>query len=257
MPLPRLSVPTAVAVEVLKGLIQDGEKILSDYVRGPYNPPIVLMHTLTLSSWSRAGEDRVNALFEGPVVPPGGLLTPEGTGLKLGTLRDLLFGIDLPRPTLLPPPQAIPQLTSGTHKAQRQLLPLDIERVGLHPKLLEHCKDHYAEADYDEAILNAFKFVETEVRARAAARPEDIGTSLMSLAFSPSNPRLRISAVSAEQEGCLTLFRGAISLFKNPHSHRFVGIDNQRRAFELLTFASLLLHLLDECKDASTSPTVP
>jgi uncharacterized protein (TIGR02391 family) len=122
----------------------------------------------------------------------------------------------------------------------------------LHKKLLERCRDHYAGADFDEAVLNALKLVETEVRARAAAGPEDLGTALMSLALNPKNPRLRISAVFAEQDGCHMLFRGAIALFKNPQSHRFVGIAYQQRAFELLTFASLLLHLLDGCEPVAT-----
>jgi hypothetical protein len=108
MELPRLSVPIAAAADVIKGSISDGEKLLSDYARGPHNPTIVLRHTRALSNWSRATEDRVNALFERPVVRANGLLTAEGSGLQLGILRDLLSHIDPPKPTIAAPQNSPP-----------------------------------------------------------------------------------------------------------------------------------------------------
>jgi len=81
----------------------------------------------------------------------------------------------------------------------------------------------------------------------------------MSKAMSPKKPLLQLSAIEGEQDGFHMLFRGAIGLVKNPHSHRFVGVNDQLRAFELLTFASLLMRLLDEAQtvDNSAAPVLP
>ena len=192
------------------------------------------------TTWSRDIVHKINALFSEDFVTATEFLTANGMRPKLDRLRGIIKTLEAQYP---PPPQ----------QPQPQSHPLDIERIGLHKKLLEHCREHYNNRHYDDAVLNAFKLVETEVRARIAAGPEDLGTALMSLAFNPKKPRLEISSISAEQDGCHFLFRAAIALFKNPQSHRFVKIDDQHRAFELLTFASLLLHLLDECKAVDSS----
>jgi hypothetical protein len=53
----------------------------------------------------------------------------------------------------------------------------------------------------------------------------------------------------AEQEGMATLFDGAISVYKNPQSHRNVPTDAVDAA-EIIVFASHLLRIVDRMKPA-------
>ncbi len=70
----------------------------------------------------------------------------------------------------------------------------------------------------------------------------------MNKAFNPATGKLIITtcAVGAEQEGIQSLFRGAISEFKNPSSHRTVDYDDRHIALQTITFAELLTGLLSK-----------
>jgi len=115
----------------------------------------------------------------------------------------------------------------------------------LYPEIAKRCRHHFQAANYDEAILNAFKVIESKVREAAKLQPTDIGVTLMTDAFNQKSPRLVYSDVTAEQEGAMALFRGGIGCFKNPHSHRFVDIKDPIQTFEMLCFASTLCRIVD------------
>jgi uncharacterized protein (TIGR02391 family) len=120
---------------------------------------------------------------------------------------------------------------------------------GIHPKVRARCGRNLALGQYDDAIFNALKALEEEIRFRISGTPEDIGVALVSKAMSPKNARLIFSGVIAEQEAYHSLYRGAIGVFKNPLSHRFLDITDELRANEILGFVSLLMKILDEAKD--------
>jgi uncharacterized protein (TIGR02391 family) len=88
--------------------------------------------------------------------------------------------------------------------------------------------------------------VEEEVRFRISADSTDIGVALITKAFRPTSPLIEVSSVPAEQESAYYLFRGAIGSFKNPLSHRSLGIFDPMKTFECLALASLLMRMLDE-----------
>jgi uncharacterized protein (TIGR02391 family) len=113
-------------------------------------------------------------------------------------------------------------------------------------ELLAVCVDAFNEADYEIAIFKAFRFVEEKVRETAHLEAKDIGTDLMNRAFSPTTGKLVIPmcAVPAEQEGIQSLFRGAISEFKNPSSHRTVNFNDRHITIQTIVFAELLLNIL-------------
>jgi uncharacterized protein (TIGR02391 family) len=123
-----------------------------------------------------------------------------------------------------------------------------IDLTRLHPKIIKRCQRAFEPALYDEAILNALKTVEDEIRTRISADPTDVGVELVTKAMGGNSPRLIVSSVKPEQEAAHLLFRGAIGLLKNPQSHRFVDVGDPVRAFEVLAFGSLLMRLLDEAE---------
>lgn len=116
----------------------------------------------------------------------------------------------------------------------------------LHPKIVQRCRIPFETGQYDDAIFNAMKVVEEEVRTRISADPTDIGVALISKAMNPKSPILPFSEVNAEQEAAHSLYRGAIGSFKNPLSHRFLDSSDPVKTFECLALASLLMRMLDE-----------
>ena len=96
--------------------------------------------------------------------------------------------------------------------------------------------------------FKAYRFVEEKVREKAQLEAKDIGLDLMNKAFKPSSGKLIVTtcAVPAEQEGVQSLFRGAISFFKNPSSHRTVDYKDRQIAIQVIAFAELLSDILSK-----------
>jgi uncharacterized protein (TIGR02391 family) len=126
---------------------------------------------------------------------------------------------------------------------QAHLLP----KASLHPALLAAGVDTlFILAKFDTAVFEAFKTLEIRVREAADASADDIGVDLMRKAFNHKDGKLRLgSKVNAEREALSHLMAGAIGLYKNPQSHRDVGIDDAAEAAEIVLFASHLLRTID------------
>lgn len=118
--------------------------------------------------------------------------------------------------------------------------------TALHPKIVRRCKSYFENGQYDDAILNAMKAIEVEVRIRIGADPTEYGVNLITTAMKKDPAQITFSAVAAEQDAHYNLFKGALGSLKNPHSHRFVGVTDPIRTFESLALASLLMRMLDE-----------
>jgi len=125
---------------------------------------------------------------------------------------------------------------------------LRLEEVLRNRGLLGVSLDSFNEGDYEIAIFKAFRFVEEQVRAKSGLNAGDIGVDLMTKAFNPAKGILVVPtcAVPAEQEGIMSLFRGAISEFKNPSSHRTVDYNNRIVAIQIIAFAEILLDILSK-----------
>jgi uncharacterized protein (TIGR02391 family) len=122
----------------------------------------------------------------------------------------------------------------------------------LHPKIVQRCRVPFESGQCDDAMLNALKTVEEEIRSRISAGLGDYRVNLVSKALSPKAPLLQFSSLDSEQEAAHALYRGAIGLLKNPLSHRFLDNNDPIRTFEALCFASLLLYRLDEAERTGT-----
>ena len=115
----------------------------------------------------------------------------------------------------------------------------------LHPKILDRCQDLFESGQYDEAIFNAMKVVEEEIRSKASARQSDIGFSLISKTMNPSSPIISFSSNEDEQKSAFFLYSGAIGSFKNPLSHRFLDTTDPIKTYECISMASMLIRMLE------------
>lgn len=116
----------------------------------------------------------------------------------------------------------------------------------LHPKILSVCRIPFESGQYDDAIFDAMKFIEDEIRTKISAQSSDFGGRLLDKAFLNESVMLIFSAHPGEQKAAEYLYYGALGYFRNPRGHRFLETLDPHETFETLAFASLLLHMLDE-----------
>ena len=132
----RLTVSHDRAVQLISSNIKQGREIISGFALGAHSPMLVLQHRLKVSQWSSAAEDRINSLFVSPVIGPGDLMTPDGSTIDLGRLKDLPAALQSPL-----------QLAPAANR------PLDVRTVALHRKALERSGDLFSSKRYDEAVF--------------------------------------------------------------------------------------------------------
>lgn len=127
---------------------------------------------------------------------------------------------------------------------------IDIEKIITSEQLLNKVRSDYSEGEYDSAIFKAFKLVEIAVRNKSELPPSLVGADLMNKAFNSKKTILEHpnAQTQSEIEGLFMLFRGSISWFKNPHSHRDVDNDDSVQTAQILAFADLLLNIISQCK---------
>jgi len=118
----------------------------------------------------------------------------------------------------------------------------------LHEDLLIKCENSFKNEEYDTAVMNAMKLVESKVREKAKMKKSDIGVDLMHKVFDSQQTKFLISEDSGEVNGWKFLFAGAMGALKNPQSHDFEDV-NKHEAFLILCFASLLLDFVDNLRE--------
>jgi uncharacterized protein (TIGR02391 family) len=121
--------------------------------------------------------------------------------------------------------------------AQASLLPPRL----LRPDLAEIVLPLFLSGHYDDAVSAAFKRVEIKVRELGRFTNEDYGVDLMRAAFRDEGALCDMTSVPSERKALSHLFAGAIGFFKNPLSHRVVGIDDARMAASRILFANELI----------------
>jgi uncharacterized protein (TIGR02391 family) len=129
-----------------------------------------------------------------------------------------------------------------------------LPRGQLHAMIAARVYPAFLRGEYDTAVFQAFREVEIAVRAVGGFPAELVGVDLMRQAFRAVNrpsqavqlpgPLTDTNLPVAEQEAMAHLFAGAIGLYKNPQSHRYVP-TSAGEAAEVILFASHLLRIVE------------
>jgi uncharacterized protein (TIGR02391 family) len=118
-------------------------------------------------------------------------------------------------------------------------------------ELRKHTEKRFTSGHYQDAVLEAFKYLNNYVKSRVRERQAD-GNSLMKEAFSAKHPILRLNDLQTpserdEQQGYMEIFAGVMTGIRNPRAHENDFDNNPFTAVQLLSFAD---HLLDRAKRA-------
>jgi uncharacterized protein (TIGR02391 family) len=115
----------------------------------------------------------------------------------------------------------------------------------LHDAFVADVRPLFLQSRYDLAVFEAFHRLEIGIRDAAGLGNDLIGTKLAARAFNPDDGPLTDTATEAgERQALMNLMCGALGSYKNPQSHRHVGLDAQE-AREMILMASHLLKIVD------------
>lgn len=117
--------------------------------------------------------------------------------------------------------------------------------VYVHKKIINKSFKLLSNNEYESAVLQAFKIIETTIREKIEAEPEEVGVKLIRKAYHPENGQLTDYKIpKAEREAFTHYMAGAFGYYKNPCSHREVELTFVE-AFERIVVASDLLKKID------------
>lgn len=118
----------------------------------------------------------------------------------------------------------------------------------VHPLIVKKSFSLLNEGQFESAVLQAFKTIETRIREKINATQEEYGVKLIRRAFNPeSGPLSDYELPKAEREAFCNYIAGAFGFYKNPCSHRDIELDFIS-AFDRIVVASDLLKAIESAK---------
>jgi len=118
----------------------------------------------------------------------------------------------------------------------------------VHPLIVRKSFTLLNNGQFESAVLQAFKTIETSIREKTSAASDDVGVKLIRKAFNPDHGTLtEYNLPKAEREAFCNYIAGAFGYYKNPCSHRDVEMDFIS-AFDRIVVASDLLKIIEKSK---------
>lgn len=129
------------------------------------------------------------------------------------------------------------------------------QRALLHPDVIATALPLYERGPqfFDSAVAAAMKCVEVAVRQAGGFSDSDLGVLMMRHAFGEGGPLRNEYGDPGEENGYRELFSGAMAVYKNPPSHRYVGWRDSVSVLRILVFAGELLHTVEDRIDGALS----
>ncbi|HEY9752686.1 MAG TPA: TIGR02391 family protein [Coleofasciculaceae cyanobacterium] len=122
----------------------------------------------------------------------------------------------------------------------------------VHPRICALARPRFEAGFFGDAVEACFKEVNDAVKriVRDTDGRELDGAGLMTTAFSPQNPVIRLNTLTTEtdrsiQQGYMQIMAGSMTGIRNPKAHGNLNPDNSK-ALHLIALASLLMHKIDE-----------
>lgn len=118
----------------------------------------------------------------------------------------------------------------------------------VHPLIVKKSFPLLKEGQFESAVLQAFKAIETRIREKIKAFHDEYGVKLIRKAFHPENGLLTDHELpKAEREAFCNYIAGAFGFYKNPCSHRDIELDFIS-AFDRIVVASDLLKAIESAR---------
>jgi uncharacterized protein (TIGR02391 family) len=125
--------------------------------------------------------------------------------------------------------------------AKESLLPRDL----LRDDLAEIVRPLFLAGHFDQAVSAAFLQIEVCVRSSGGYPDSLVGRDLMRKAFHPdTGPLTFLDGEAGERQGVSDIFAGAMGAYRNPFSHRVIGVADALRAASMILLANELLQLV-------------
>lgn len=118
----------------------------------------------------------------------------------------------------------------------------------VHPVIVKKCFSLLSNGEFDSAVIQAFKAIETTTREKIGAPADMFGERLLKKAFNPDDGVLTNHELpKSEKFAFLNYITGAFSFYRNSSSHRDIDLDFIS-AFDRIVVASDLLKAIEDAK---------
>jgi len=157
--------------------------------------------------------------------------------------------LDAIRTNLINKLMSITQIVEETTQSEDEQEHTTIHQAisNIHPLVQSVANKLFADGHYRQAILDTYILLVDTVKTKSGRDDLD-GVNLMQTVFSPKNPIIKISDDSDEQQGFMWMFCGAVMGIRNPKAHRLIQQRDPQRTLEWLSYASVLLRVLDDAE---------